>query len=132
MEPSSVKIDPADSGAMYQQFADIISPFLDNIRNIHLALSSKSLPEMAAMLNEADRSHKQLFALLKSTSAGAEVAGICLLNILGDRIGALRTLTDAMGTSTDQVANLDTCFLCRMSDDLLSPTKSKTPVVESA
>ena len=122
MDNSNMNIDPADSGAMYAKFAEIISPFLDNIRNIHFALSSKSLSETVAMLDEADRSHKQMFALLKSHPKGAEVAGIALLNMLGDRIGALRALTEAMATSPNQGADVDAFLLRAMSDDRHSPT----------
>lgn len=116
-----MNIDPADCGAMYNQFADIISPFLDNIRNIHFGLSSKSMPEMVAMLDEADRSHKQLFTLLKSHPKGAEVAGIALLNMLGDRLSSLRALIEAMDTSKDRAADVDKFLLRPMSDDPKSP-----------
>ena len=117
-----MNIDPADCGEMYKKFADLISPFLDNIRNIHFALATKPMPEMVAMLDEADRSHKQLYTLLKSHPKGAEVAGIVLLNMLGDRIGALRALAEAMATSNDRAADVDKFLLRAMADDPKSPT----------
>ena len=85
----NVNIDPKDSGPDYLEFEDIVRALLDAMRNTHISLSRDDLPGALTMLADAGTSHDLLYAMLKAHPRGAEVAGHCLLNVIGDRIAGI-------------------------------------------
>ena len=118
----NVKIDPKDSGPQYLEFEDIVRALLDAMRNTHLSLSRDDLPGALTMLADAGTSHDLLYAMLKSHPRGAEVAGHCLLNVIGDRIEALRALALELSTSSDRPKDVRAFLLRRLASD--PPAKS--------